>query len=211
LNLGVSGLVDLSREELIAYGLEQQARVAELLALNGLQASALERVTAAHEELTAAHEQLRTAYDELAVKVARLEHLLSRNSGDSSMPPSLDDKPGGAPPKGKGRATSKRAKGKQKGAPGANLSWSDAPADRQDQFPQGACGCGADLAGAADLGVVDAGALNARCGSASVGSTAQSATPWSGVHSAFNAASSSHWQGRPRGLPCHLLTTTKRA
>lgn len=93
---------------------------------------------------------------ELAGKVARLEHLLSRNSGNSSMPPSLDDKPGGTAPKGKGRATAKRVKGKQKGAPGANLSWSDAPDDRKDRFPQGACGCGADLAGAADLGVVDA-------------------------------------------------------
>jgi hypothetical protein len=94
--------------------------------------------------------------NELAAKVARLEHLLSRNSGISSMPPSLDDKPGGTPPKGKGRVTAKRAKGKQKGAPGANLSWSDAPDDRKNRFPQGACGCGADLTDAADLGVVDA-------------------------------------------------------
>lgn len=93
---------------------------------------------------------------ELADKVAKLEHLLSRNSGNSSMPPSLDDKPGGTPPKGKGRATPKRAMGKQKGAPAANLSWSDVPDDRKDRFPQGACGCGADLAAAADLGVVDA-------------------------------------------------------
>jgi hypothetical protein len=98
--------------------------------------------------------------DELAAKVARLEHLLSRNSRNSSMPPSLDDKPGGTPPPakptGKGRATPKRARGKQKGAPGANLSWSDAPDERANRFPQGSCGCGADLAGAADLGVVDA-------------------------------------------------------
>jgi hypothetical protein len=94
--------------------------------------------------------------EELVDRVAKLEHLLSRNSGNSSMPPSLDDKPGGTAPRGKGRATSKRARGKQKGAPGANLSWSDAPQDREDRFPRGACGCGADLAGALDLGVVDA-------------------------------------------------------
>ena len=93
---------------------------------------------------------------ELGGKVARLEHLLSRNSGNSSMPPSLDDKPGGTPPRGKGRATAKRVKGKQKGAPGANLSWSDDPNEREDRFPHGVCGCGADLTGAADLGVVDA-------------------------------------------------------
>lgn len=123
-------------------GQVQEARIAEL--------------TAELEQTRDAHAQLRTAYDELAVKVARLEHLLSRNSGNSSMPPSLDDKPGGTPPKGKGRATPKRAKGKQKDAPGVNLSWSDAPEDRKNRFPQGSCGCGADLADAADLGVVDA-------------------------------------------------------
>jgi hypothetical protein len=145
----VSDPVDLSREELLARGQAQEARIAELT-------GELERARGAHVELAAAHEQLRTAYDELAVNVARLEHLLSRNSGNSSMPPSLDDKPGGTPPKGKGRATPRRAKGKQKGAPGANLSWSDAPDDRKGQFPQGACECGADLADAADLGVVDA-------------------------------------------------------
>jgi len=93
---------------------------------------------------------------ELTGRVAKLEHLLSRNSGNSSMPPSLDDKPGGTPPGGKGRATPGRARGKQRGAPGANLSWSDAPDERRDRFPSGACGCGTDLAGAADLGVVDA-------------------------------------------------------
>src|SRR5664279_3608249 len=72
------------------------------------------------------------------------------------MPPSSDDGPGRTPPQGKGRATSKRAKGKQKGAPGTNLSWSDAPNDHKDRFPHGACGCGTDLATATDLGVVDA-------------------------------------------------------
>ncbi len=146
----------LSREELLARGQAQEARIAELTGELERARGAHAELTAAHVELTAAHEQLRTAYDELAAKVARLEHLLSRNSGNSSMPPSLDDKPGGTPPKGKGRATSKRAKGKQKGAPGANLSWSDAPDDRRQRFPQGPCGCGADLAGAVDLGVVDA-------------------------------------------------------
>jgi hypothetical protein len=45
---GVSVLVDLSREELIAYGLQQQARVAELVAQNVLQDGALEQVRAAY-------------------------------------------------------------------------------------------------------------------------------------------------------------------
>ncbi len=137
----MSGLADLSREALLAHALEQEGRLTEL--------------TSAHEQLTLAHEELKGRYDELAVKVARLEHLLSRNSGNSSMPPSTDDQPGKTPPKAKGRATAKRAKGKQKGAPGANLSWSDAPDDQRDRFPEGSCGCGAELAGARDLGVVD--------------------------------------------------------
>ena len=149
MNPRVPDLTDLSREELLAHGQAQEVRIAELT-------GELEQVRGAHAELTAAHEQLRTAYDELAAKVAKLEHLLSRNSGNSSMPPSLDDKPGGTPPTGKGRATPKRAKGKQKGDPGTNLSWSDAPNDHKDRFPHGACGCGTDLATATDLGVVDA-------------------------------------------------------
>jgi transposase len=137
-----SGLADLSHEALLEHALAQEARLAEL--------------TAAHEELTAAHEVLLGRFEELAVKLARLEHLLSRNSGNSSMPPSSDDQPGKTPPRRKDGGGAKRAKGKQKGAPGANLSWSDAPGDRQNRFPEGTCGCGADLAGARDLGVVDA-------------------------------------------------------
>jgi hypothetical protein len=74
----VPDLAGLSREELIAHAVEQEAQIAEL---------------------TAAHERLQTAYDELAAKVAKLEHLLSR---------------------------------KQKGAPGANLSWSDVPDERRE-------------------------------------------------------------------------------
>ncbi len=112
------------------------------------------------EELTALVLAQMDRITELVDKVAKLEHLLSRNSGNSWMPPSLDDKPGGTPPKGtstgRGRARPQRAKGKQKGAPGANLSWSDPPDEREDRFPRGACGCGTDLADAADLGVVDA-------------------------------------------------------
>jgi len=137
----MSGLADLSHEALLAHALEQEARLTDL--------------TSAHEQLASAHEDLKRRYDELAAKMAKLEHLLSRNSGNSSMPPSSDDQPGKTPPRGKGRATPKRAKGKQKGAPGANLSWSDAPDDERNRFPEGACECGTDLAGARDLGVVD--------------------------------------------------------
>ena len=164
----MSGLADLSHEALLEHALAQEARLAavlvaheQLLAGHEQLLTAHERLLAEHAELTAAHEELRDRYQQLEAKVATLEHLLSRNSGNSSMPPSGDDQPGKTPPKDrssaedKDRATPKRARGKQKGAPGTNLSWSDAPDDTQDRFPDGACGCGADLAGARDLGVVD--------------------------------------------------------
>jgi transposase len=38
--------------------------------------------------------QLRAEVAELAVRLARLERLISRNSGNSSFPPSMDDQPG---------------------------------------------------------------------------------------------------------------------
>ena len=64
--------------------------------------------------------QLMEANEALAGKLARLE--LSRNSGNSSNPPSKDDDPGKpAPPdKARGRGGPKRARGKQPGAPGAS-------------------------------------------------------------------------------------------
>ena len=56
-----------------------------------------------------------------------------------------------APPaggNGKGRNP-----GKQPGSPGSHLAWSENPGRTVPHFPRGACACGADLAGAADLGV----------------------------------------------------------
>jgi transposase len=86
-----------------------------------------------------------------------LEHLLSRNSGNSSSPPSRDDDPGKTSPKDKGRlgGGARRSRGKQPGAPGSHLAWTDAPDECTDRFPEGRCECGNDLAEATDLGVVD--------------------------------------------------------
>jgi len=99
--------------------------------------------------------------EQLRAELERVKRLVSRNSGNSSMPPSTDDLPGrqgtrkraaegqpGAP---------KRARGKQPGAPGSALSWLD-EADVQvlERRPQGSCACGADLADAADEGVARA-------------------------------------------------------
>jgi transposase len=115
----------------------------QLLVLIGEQAKQIAALTAVNEGL--------------ARKLARVEHLLSRNSGDSSMPPSRDDDPGRTPPPAARtrRNGPTRPKGKQSGAPGAHLAWVDRPDDQQDRFPQGRCECGHDLAEATDLGVVD--------------------------------------------------------
>jgi transposase len=95
------------------------------------------------------------AIAELAAKVGRLERLVSRNSGNSSFPPSLDAQPGRTRPKPKRRrADGSRKPGKQPGAPGSFLAWSARPDERVRWFPPGRCRCGAGLAGGCDLGVV---------------------------------------------------------
>src|SRR6266567_4292655 len=92
---------------------------------------------------------------ELEERLARLERAASRNSGNSSLPPSVDDQPGRTPPPGKPQRDKqgKRNPGKQPGAPGSHLAWSENPDRMVPHFPRGACACGADLAGAANLGV----------------------------------------------------------
>jgi transposase len=97
------------------------------------------------------------ANEVLAAKLARLEYVLSRNSKNSSSPPSRDDDPGKPPPEVSKRhgGGPKRSRGKQPGAAGSNLMWTDTPDERTDRFPRGRCECGHDLAGARDLGVVN--------------------------------------------------------
>src|SRR6476659_10008225 len=91
----------------------------------------------------------------LQAKVERLERLVSRNSGNSSFPPSMDTQPGRKPPEKAGRrpADGKREPGKQPGAPGSFLAWSASPDERVQVFPEGTCGCGGTVADGADLGV----------------------------------------------------------
>jgi transposase len=145
LDLGVAAAEEMSREELMTLLARRDARIA---AQDG-------QITA----LSAQVADLAEANERLMAQLARLEHLLSRNSGNSSMPPSKDDDPGKTPPavkpqRGRGGGP-KRKRGKQPGAPGANLAWTDDPNRQVDRFPRGRCACGHDLADAADLGVVD--------------------------------------------------------
>jgi transposase len=120
---------EVSRDELIVLVWRQDAQIADLVEEN----------------------------EQLAGRLARLEHLLSRNSRNSSLPPSTDDGPGKTPPPVKSNRCGggPRRKGKQLGAPGANLAFTDTPDAQEDRFPQGACECGTDLVKATDLGVVD--------------------------------------------------------
>jgi transposase len=99
---------------------------------------------------------LREENAELARRVARLERLMSRNSGNSSLPPSSDDVlPGHGKPAGRPRGDGKtrRKRGKQPGAEGRWLGWADAPDETKCHRPAGRCACGADLAAAVDVRV----------------------------------------------------------
>ena len=62
------------------------------------------------------------------------------------MPPSADDLPGRMPLEQAKKADGKRRPGKQPGAAGSYLAWNDNPDDTISHVPQGACGCGRDLA-----------------------------------------------------------------
>ncbi len=108
-------------------------------------------ITAQGEQIGAQQRQI----EELQQKVAQLERAMSRNSGNSSMPPSADDLPGRKPPPRQQRRAAERAarkRGGQPGAPGTSMSWAE-PDEVICHLPAGACACGADLAGADDLGV----------------------------------------------------------
>jgi transposase len=140
----VAASEELSRDELIELVGERDARIAAQDAQITVMAGRMVELLDANEALSA--------------KLAKLEHLLSRNSKNSSSPPSKDDDLGRTPPPEKakrGGGGPKRKKGKQPGVPGAHLAWTDAPGDHQDRFPRGVCECGTDLAEACDLGVVD--------------------------------------------------------
>jgi transposase len=105
------------------------------------------------EVLEARNSELSAQVAGLEERLARLERLVSRNSGNSSMPPSADDLPGRKAPGQRKRGGSGKRPGKQPGAPGAHLAWRDDPDDTVPLFPSGPCQCGRDLTGAADLGI----------------------------------------------------------
>jgi len=116
---------DLSREELIAL-------IGSLVSTN--------------ESLTESNAVLRS-------RIAELERRLGRNSGNSSLPPSSDDRPGVNRAARRAGRVSGRKRGKQPGAPGSGLAWVE-PDVTEPYFPQGTCECGQNLSQAADAGVI---------------------------------------------------------
>jgi transposase len=111
----VSGVEELSREELIGLARDQAALIARLREAN-------------------------TALEE---RVPRLERQASRNSGNSSPPPSTDDLPATRNPRRSGEELGTQT-GKRQGAQGNTLAWVAVPDERTPHHPQGRCGCGAE-------------------------------------------------------------------
>jgi transposase len=97
---------------------------------------------------------LRAENAELAGRLARLERARSRNSGNSSLPPSTDDVlPGRPAPRRRGAGAARRSRGKQPGAQDRWLPWVADPGETVGHRPAGRCACGADLAAAEDVRV----------------------------------------------------------
>ena len=74
---------------------------------------------------------------DLREQLAAAERSGSRNSGNSSMPPSSDDLPGRKPPRKQRRAAEraeKKKRGKQPGSPGASMTW-EVPDRTEDYYP----------------------------------------------------------------------------
>jgi hypothetical protein len=128
----------------------------------------------------------------------------SRNSGNSSMPPSSDDLPGRKPPRKQRRAAERagRKRGKQPGSPGASMTW-QIPDRTEDHFPQGACSCGLDLADAADLGV-------ARSYQQEEIPAAPAERVQHDLHTAKCACGKAHVAPRPAGVPDSALSIGPR-
>jgi transposase len=108
-------------------------------------------IAAQAEKITA----LEAVVADLRERLETAERAGSRNSGNSSVPPSMDDRPGRKPPRKQRRAAERAGnnrRGKQPGSPGTSMAW-EVPDRAEDHYPGGACSCGRDLADAADLGV----------------------------------------------------------
>jgi hypothetical protein len=108
---------------------------------------------ASREDLLALIAELRAVVAAQQEQIAALQRAVSRNSGNSSMPPSGDDQPGRRAPAQRPARSGTGKRGKRPGAPGSGLAWRVSPDATVAHHPRGLCGCGSDLAAAVDEGV----------------------------------------------------------
>jgi transposase len=141
---------------------------------------------------------------DLREQLAEAERAGSRNSGNSSMPPSSDDLPGRKPPRRQRRAAERAEKkrGKQPGSPGASMTW-EVPDRTEDHYPGGSCSCGLDLADAADLGV-------ARSYQQEEVPVAAAERVQHDLHESRCACGKTHVAPRPAGVPDSALSIGPR-
>ena len=104
----------------------------------------IDQLRADNAALRADNARLAEENAQLKARLDRLERLISRNSGNSSMPPSVDDLPGRTPPRSP-KGTAERGRGKQRGSPGAALERVDHPDRVEPVFPDRCAGCGDGL------------------------------------------------------------------
>ena len=104
------------------------------------------------EELRGELAQLRADNDKLRAENAELRRRLGANSRNSSKPPSSDS-PFVKPAPRSLRRTSGRKPGGQPGHPGSTLALVAEPNERKRHEPGPCTGCGANLAGAAEVGM----------------------------------------------------------
>ncbi|MGW0807379.1 DUF6444 domain-containing protein [Nonomuraea sp. NPDC002799] len=84
--------------------------------MSGLEEMSREELIALTRALMAENAALKAEVAQLRERVVKLERLVSRNSGDSGMPPSVDDLPGRGQPKDRTSGGGRRRPGKQPGA-----------------------------------------------------------------------------------------------
>jgi hypothetical protein len=160
------------------------------------------RIAAQDERVTA----LEALVAELRGQLDAAVRAASRNSGNSSMPPSSDDLPGRKPPRKERRAAEraeKRSRGKQPGSPGAAMRMRE-PDETLDHYPAGACECGLDLAEAADLGVARS------CQQEDIPEPQPSRRYQHNLHKARCACGKVHIAPRPDGVPDAPLSVGPR-
>ncbi|TDC98987.1 DUF6444 domain-containing protein, partial [Nonomuraea diastatica] len=93
--------------------------------------------------------RLEATVERLSARVAELERRQSRNSGNSSLPPSSDTfvRPDKKPPPASGRK-----RGRQPGAPGGGLAMVEVPDEVEDHVPAACGGCGRELSTTDSIG-----------------------------------------------------------